>query len=451
MAFLDLRAWIQFLEEQGRLLRVNDPVDISYDVPRILEEYDGKKAALFENVGEYEPSRIFGGSFGTRAQMAESLGVPLKQLLQYYVQAVEHPIPPVEVAPDTAPVLEVHESEVRLDRLPAPQHHERDSGRYITAAVAIARDPASGIQNWSIHRLQINDAHHLGALILPQHLWHIFSRVEAQGQDLPVAFALGLPPGYLLASQAVTEFGVDEAGVGGGLFRQALQVVRSPRYGIHVPAFAEYLLEGRLLARRREPEGPFGEYPRTYGPRSDKPVIEVDEVFHRSNPFFQTIQPASNEHLLLGAIPREAAIYTCVRHLSPNVHDVALTMASGCRFHVVVSMMPQRVGDAKNILLAAFAGAREIKRVVVVDEDIDISSAEDIEWAIATRVQPQRDLVIIDGAHGSGLDPSAGEHGETGKWGIDATIPFGANRHRYERIRTPRQKPTPGDHQDSDG
>jgi 2,5-furandicarboxylate decarboxylase 1 len=203
----------------------------------------------------------------------------------------------------------------------------------------------------------------------------------------------------------VTEFGVDEANVDGGLFRQPLQMVRSPRYGIQVPAHAEYLLEGRILAGLREPEGPFGEYPRTYGPRSNKPVIEIDEVFHRSDPLFQTIQPASNEHLLLGAIPREAAIYTRVRHMSPNVRDAALTLAGSCRFHVVVSMTPRYAGEAKNVLLAAFTGAYEVKRAVVVDEDVDISSAEEVEWAIATRVQPQSDLVIIDGAHGAGLDP----------------------------------------------
>jgi 2,5-furandicarboxylate decarboxylase 1 len=439
MAFLDLRAWIQHLEEKGRLHRVSDVADIRYDVPRMLEEYDGRQSVLFENVGDYFPARVFGGSFGTRVQMAEALGVPLEQLLNYYVDAVEHPIPPVEVPRDEAPVLEVHDSEVRMDRLPAPWHHEKDSGQYITAAIAIAQDPSTGIQNWSIHRLQINDARHLGALILPQHLWHIFSSVERQGRDLPIALALGLPPGYLLASQAVTAFGVDEAGVGGGLFRQPLPMVRSPRNGILVPAFAEYLFEGRILAQQRGPEGPFGEYPRTYGPQSDKPIIEVDEVFHRSDPLFQTILPASNEHMLLGAIPREAAIYTRVRHISPNVRDVALTFASGCRFHVVVSMKPSREGEAKNVLIAGFAGANEVKRVVVVDEDIDISSAEEVEWAIATRVQPHRDIVIIEGAFGSSLDPSAGERGQTSKWGIDATIPFGANRERYERIRTPQR------------
>jgi 2,5-furandicarboxylate decarboxylase 1 len=332
---------------------------------------------------------------------------------------------------------------VRLDRLPATWHHEKDSGKYITAAIAIVRDPDTGIQNWSIHRLQINDARHMGVLLTPRHLWRIFTAAEAQGCDLHVALVIGLPPAYLLASQAVAPFGVDETGIAGALLRQPIPVVRSPRYGIVVPAMAEYLLEGKLLARRREPEGPFGEFPRTYGPQSDKPVIEVDDIFHRSNAIFQTILSASKEHMLLGAIPREASIYNIIRRTSPNVHDVFITYAGGGRFHVVVSMTPKRKGEAKSVLLATFAGYDGIKRVVVVDEDVDITSAEDVEWAMATRVQPHRDVVIIEGALPSPLDPSADEGEESSKWGIDATVPVGVNRERYIRILTPRRASSP--------
>lgn len=438
MTFLDLRAWTHHLEERGQLHRVATAADIRYDIPRILEAYDGQQAVLFENVSEYSPTHVIGGVSTTRQQIAESFGVAQDKLLSSYAEALERPIAPVEVASGEAPVLEIHDSEVRLDRLPAPWHHEKDSGKYITAAMAIVKDPVSGIQNWSIHRLQVNDERHLGALIVPRDLWRIFSRLEAQGQDLPVALLIGLPPAYLLASQAVLPFGVDEAGVGGGLLHQPLPMVRSPRYGILVPALAEYLLEGRVLARQRGPEGPFGEFPRTYGPPSDKPLLEIDDIFHRSNPIFQTILPASKEHMLLGAIPREASIYSAVGHVSANVHDVVLTFAGGSRYHVAISMTPRRKGEAKNVLVAAFAGFTEIKRVVVVDEDVDISSAEEVEWAIAMRVQPHRDIVIIENALGSPLDPSADEGGQTSKWGIDATIPVDANRERYERIRTPR-------------
>ncbi|MGH7706311.1 MAG: UbiD family decarboxylase [Vulcanimicrobiaceae bacterium] len=436
MAFWDLRSWLEYLESRDELVRLRGVHDLRYDVPRILEEHDGRHAVVFENVGEFAPPVVVGGTLGSRAQMAAALGVEVRQLLSTYLRALNEPLAPRIVAAADAPVLEVAEPDVRLDRLPAPWHHARDSGAYITAAIAIANDPVTSTQNWSIHRLQINDATRVGALILPRHLWHIFAQAEANGADLPVAFALGLPPGYLLASQAITAFGVDEATIAGALFGAPIPMVPSPRYGIMVPALAEQLFEGRVLARVREPEGPFGEFPRTYGPRSDKPVIVIDSYHHRRAPIFQTILPASREHMLLGAIPREAAIYRSVRHVSPNVDDVTLTFASGCRYHAVVSMRPKFEGEAKNVMLAAFAGANEIKRVVVVDDDIDIGDAADVEWAISNRVQPHRDLVVVEGALGSALDPSAAPGGLTSKWGIDATIPVGDDRAAYERVQT---------------
>ncbi len=433
----DLRSWLRLLEERGQVVRLRGPRDLRYEVPRLLEERDGTAAVVFEDADAFQASVLVGGTLNSREQMAQALGVETGALLSSYLNALSAPVGPREVGAAEAPVLEVEEPEVRLDRLPAPWHHVRDSGRYITAAVAIVCDPATGTQNWSIHRLQINDARRAGALILPRHLGHLFARAEAEKRDMPVAFALGLPPGYLLASQAITAFGVDEATIAGALLGEPIPMVRSPRYGILVPALAEQLFEGRVLAGVRELEGPFGEFPRTYGPRSEKPVVEIDAHYHRHDPYFQTILPASREHMLLGAIPREAATFRAVRHVSPNVRDVVLTFAGGCRYHAVVQMAPRIAGEAKNVLLAAFSGANEIKRVVVVDEDIDIGDARDVEWAIANRVQPHRDVVIVSGALGSQLDPSTAPGGITSKWGIDATIPVGDDRARYERIRTP--------------
>jgi 2,5-furandicarboxylate decarboxylase 1 len=441
MAFLDLREWIQYLKEQGQLHTVDSEVDIRYDIPRILDEDDGQKAVLFENVSDYFPTRVFGGSSTTRAQMAAALGVPQENLLKQYLHAVESPIQPIEIAPGEAPVLEVHESEVRVDLLPAPWHHEKDSGKFITAAITIAKDQASNTQNWSIHRSQVNDASHVATHLVPRHLWRIFAGAEEQGKDLPIALVLGLPPGYLLASQAVTAFGVDEAGIAGGLLHESLPVVRSPRYGIQVPANAEHLLEGRILARQRGPEGPFGEFPRTYGVQTKVHQIEIDEIFHRTNAIYQTILPASQEHMLLGSIPREASIYDCVRRISSSIRDVVLTFAGGGRFHAVISMSPTRPGESRNVLLAAFAGFNEVKRVVIVDEDIDPSNPQEVEWAMAMRVQPARDVMIFEDMLGSKLDPSARDS-RSSKWGIDATIPVGENREGYERIQTPQRAAT---------
>lgn len=336
---------------------------------------------------------LVGNTFNSRTELAQSIGTPdAKSLHSRYREALAHPLSPHQVDAANAPVLTVREPSVRLDRLPAPLHHARDSGAYITASIAIARDPDTGIQNWSIHRLQINGPQTLGILILPRHLAIMVAKAEQRNEDLPIALVVGLPPGYLLASQAITPYGVDEATIASALMGAPIAVVRSPLYGIEVPAESEYLLEGRIVVHARDLEGPFGEFPRTYGPRSPKPVVQIDALYHRESPIFQTILPASREHLLLGAIPREVAILNAVSQVSPHVEEVILTLASGCHYHAVAQITPRHAGEAKNAMLAAFAGVNEVKRVIVVDADINIHDPEDVEWALATRVQPDQEF-----------------------------------------------------------
>jgi 2,5-furandicarboxylate decarboxylase 1 len=437
-AFSDLRSWLSHLDETQQLVRFDEPADLRYDVPRILEEHDGRHAVVFTNpaLRSSLANRVVGGSMTSRAQLAQALGIANGDVLRAYIEALAKPIPPLEVPQDQAPVLEVSLPDVRVDNLPAPHHHEGDSGRYLTAAVVVAKD-RDGHYNWSIHRLQINDARHLGMLILPRHLWRIFSQAEAENRDLPVALAIGLPPACLLASQAITPFGVDESQIAGALLGEPLRMIKSPRYNIRVPACAEFLLEGVILANVRGPEGPFGEFPRTYGTLNQRPVMRVDVVCHRRDPYFQTILPASREHMLLGAISREATLLRTLSQVSSNVRDVVMTFSGGGRYHAVVAMSPKQRGEARSVILTALGTISELKRVVVVDEDVDLHSAEDVEWAIATRVQPQRDIIIVPEVVGSPLDPSADEHGCTGKWGLDATVPVGADRSRFERVHVP--------------
>lgn len=434
MPFQDLRSWLEHQRSTGRLVRHHIADNLHYEVATVLSRENGNRAIEFT----YRDQVLVGNTFGSRTELAESLGLHGAQALhERYRMAIAHPQKPEAVDPQGAPVLSVRQPEVDLNRLPIPKHHEKDSGPYITAAIAIARDPETGVHNWSIHRLQVSGPNRLGALILPRHLSVMVRKAETHGQDLPIALVIGLAPGLLLASQAITPYGVDEADIAGGLLGVPVRLVQSPKYGIMVPADAEFLLEGRVLAQVREPEGPFGEFPRTYGPRSAKPVVAVDALYHQSSPIYQTILPAGREHVLLGAIPREVAIANAISQVSSNIQDVVLTFAGGCRYHAVISMQPHYPGESKNVVMAAFAGVNEVKRVVVVDPDINIEEPEDVEWALATRVQPDRDLVVVSGALGSALDPSASSNGVTSKWGIDATIPLSDDRERYERIALP--------------
>jgi 2,5-furandicarboxylate decarboxylase 1 len=203
-----------------------------------------------------------------------------------------------------------------------------------------------------------------------------------------------------------------------------------------VPAEAEIALEGRILPGVREPEGPFGEFPQYYGERRPRPVIAVDRMTQRRDAIFHTINGGGLEHLLLGAIPREATILQSLKRNFPSVIDAHLPLGGTCRYHLTVQIRKAYQGEAKNVILGAFAAHYDVKHVVVVDEDVDIHNPTEVEWAIATRVQADRDVLIIPGAHGSRLDPSS-DDGVGAKMGIDATIPLGTDPMRYKRIRVP--------------
>lgn len=228
----------------------------------------------------------------------------------------------------------------------------------------------------------------------------------------------------------------DELGIAGALCGTPLEVVRCKGSKLLVPARSEIVIEGRLKANRRAPEGPFGEFPQYYGERDDRHVIEIDRVTAREKPLFHTIVGGGLEHLLLGGIPREATILAAMRRSHPGVVDVHLSRGGVCRYHLYAKLRRREAGEAKNVILAALAAHYDIKHVVVVDEDVDIHDPTEVEWAVATRFQADRDLVLIPGSQGSKLDPST-DNGLGCKTGFDATVPASAPEFRFRRIRVP--------------
>ena len=212
-----------------------------------------------------------------------------------------------------------------------------------------------------------------------------------------------------------------------------VEMVKCKTNRVRVPAHAEIVIEGRILPRVREPEGPFGEFPQYYGPRANREVIHVDAVTHRKNAIFHTIVGGGMEHLVLGEIPREATLLEHLQRSFPSVQDVRLTRGGTCRYHLVVKIDKRSNGEPKNIIMGAFGGHNDLKQVVVVDLDVDIDDPHEIEWAVATRFQADRDLLVISGAQGSKLDPSS-EQGISAKMGIDATKPISTEPMEFKRI-----------------
>ena len=430
-----LRDWLDRLSGDGRLAIARPGIGLRHEAAAVANRLDGRQASLFPQPGGH-PGTIVSGLVSSRAWMAEALGTTQDRLVAHFQQAAAQPLPWHER--NSAPAQEVVHREGLdiLKLLPVPTLNEHDSGPYISAGLMISRDPETGLQNVAILRCQISGPDRIGVLVLPRHTDNFYRKAEAQGRGLEVALVVGVDPACLLASQAIVPLGHDELEIAGALTGQPLDVVKCLTNGVRVPANAEIVIEGHLLPEIREPEGPFGEFPQYYGERAKRHVMRVDAVTHRRDPIFHMIVGGGLEHLLLGAIPREATILATLQRSFPGVEDVHLSLGGVGRYHLYVRLRKTQEGEAKNVLLGAFAAHYDIKHAVVVDTDVDIHDPQEVEWAVSTRFQADRDLVVIPHAQGSKLDPS-GREGVGAKMGLDATVPLDAPPMKFKRIRVP--------------
>jgi 2,5-furandicarboxylate decarboxylase 1 len=444
---LTLRRWLRTLADTGRMAVMHPGVPLEFKLAAIAKRLDGRQAAFFPQPGGHAVP-VVSGFMSRRAWIAEAMGVPESQLLAAYRAAAEKPLPWREVPRGDAPCQQVEHdgrsSDIRA-LLPIPVHSEHDNGAYITAGLVIARNPRTGIQNVSINRIQVHAARRMAILMLPRHLAAFYQAAEGAGEALPVAVVIGVDPLTLLASQAIAPIDHDELAIAGALHGTPLAVAKCLTSDVRVPAAAEIVIEGRILPGVREPEGPFGEFPKYYSAQEAREVIEIDAITHRRDPVYHTIVPAEMEHLLLGAIPREATLLSHLQRTFPGVLDVHLALGGVCRYHLYVKLRKNREGEPKNVILGAFGAHYDIKQVIVVDEDVDVHVPAEVEWAVATRFQADRDLVVVSGAQGSMLDPSTTVNAPPGlqyqgisaKMGLDATRPVAYEGHVFTRVRIP--------------
>jgi 2,5-furandicarboxylate decarboxylase 1 len=429
------RDWLDHLAARGRLAVLKPNIGLKFELAAYAKRLDGQRATMFPKPGDHAIP-VVSGLVSDRGWMAEAMGVEPAEMLARFQDAASHPTPWQEVKSAQAQEV-VHRAPLDLAKLlPLPTHNEHDGGPYIAAGIMIVRNPKTGKQNVSIHRCQLTWPNRLGVLVLPRHTFAFHRMAEEAGQPLDAAIVIGVDPLTLLASQAIVPIDHDELEIAGALQGRPLPVVKCLTSDIRVPAEAEIVIEGRFLPGVREPEGPFGEFPQTYGTRSNREVMEVVAVTHRRDAIFHTMVGGGLEHLLLGAIPKEATLLIHLRRNFTNVLDVHLSPGGTMRFHLFVKIKKNQEGQGKNVILGAFAGSFDLKHVIVVDEDVDIHNPTEVEWAVATRFQADRDLVIVPESQGSKLDPS-NRDGVGAKMGLDATKPLAASEMTFKRIRVP--------------
>jgi len=384
------------------------------------------RPVLFENLDGY---RAVGNLWSTRERIARAMGTTPEDLTRKMMESMDSPSLPQEI--ENAPFDKNALTDFDLRESAIPKFYSGDGGRYITAGVVIAEH--DGIRNMSFHRLMLLDETRFSIRLVPRHLYALHRRAMDAGQDLKIAVAIGLCPSILLAAATNLEFGKDELTVASSLRQLCLNEpvnVKRIRNGLLVPAFAEYILEGRIT-RDTADEGPFVDITGTVDPVRKQPVVAIDRIYHRDDPIFQVILPGANEHYLMMGMPREPVIQRAVGLAVPEVHAVRLTEGGCCWLHGVVSITKQKEGDAVNAIMAALGSHPSMKMVTVVDGDIDIFDDREVEWAVATRFQGHKGLVVIENARGSSLDPSADE--TTTKVGMDATKPVGGQG--FDRVK----------------
>ncbi|MGH6738423.1 MAG: UbiD family decarboxylase, partial [Bradyrhizobium sp.] len=316
----------------------------------------------------------------------------------------------------------VEEKSVDLTTLPLIKHFETDRAPYITNGIIVAEHPDTRAGNLSYHRAMLHSPTELATSLHSRgHLWRLLAVAAARKQPLPVAMVIGAHPLIMMAASARVPLGVDERHVAGGLLGEPLRVVRTPRYGIAVPAAAEIVLEGVIDPTPQVEEGPFGEFTGYSSNRSTNNLLRVEAVLRRRDAMLvDVVGGNSAEHLNLGRIPRESEMAEKLKERFPSVTAIHYP-SSGTHFHAYVALRQVRAGEARQVMLGLLGWDPYLKTVIAVDEDVDVTDDASVLWALATHFQPHRDILTIEGLPGSALDPSSSGVGTTSRIGLDAT------------------------------
>ena len=415
---IDLRDYIDKLRVLNMVKEINREFSTRFEIPAVMQKYDNGPVLIFNRVKNHRIP-VISGIAGSRRIYMDLLNV--NNVTDFYNKLLSGVSNPSK--PETVSDGDFYDNNLKddLTKLPVLTFFEKDRAPYITSGIVYVKNPDTGIQNASIHRLMLVDKNHLAIRIVPRHLYSIYQRYRVKNQPLPVAIAIGVNPIVALSASAPVPFNFDEMHVANTLLNRRLKVCKTPNTEIQVPSHSEIVIEADILSEDVE-EGPFLDITGTYDEVRKQPLVEVKQIYYRSKPFYHGLLPAGAEHKLLMGLFREVKIYEHVKNVVPEVRGVNLTLGGAGWLHAVVSVTKQTEGDGKNVIFAAFSGHPSLKHVVVVDEDIDPYNMEEVEWAIATRLQGEKGLVVVSNARGSTLDPSGDQQiGLTTKIGVDAT------------------------------
>ena len=427
-----LRGFIEATEKADAddVLRISEPVSQRLEMTATvfeLDRLDKSPVVIFENVAGFDMPVVTNVA-GNRKLLARCLNSDVPNLPTAFRDRCQNYIPCEVVAKGAFDEVVLEGDQVDLTKLPIPYQFTVDAAPYITAGQITARDPETGVDTTGFHRLMLNGKNRLGiSLHSRRRMYEFHRRAEAKGQSLPAAIVIGVHPLHYMGSMVYAyPPNVRKFEIIGGLFGEPYRLARCGVGDIEVPAAAEIVIEGEILAGVHEPEGPFGEFTGYASYRSTQNVFVAKRVRMRKDAYFHSVVSGmSRDHILISCITREGEILNALRRNLPNVRAVHVPHKTCGAFLAIVSMKKIAEGEPKMAMLTALGTELYTKHVIVVDDDVDIYDMDDVMWAVATRMRAEKDIFMVPGVKSAIIDPTSDPKTFTvTKMGIDATAPI---------------------------
>ena len=424
-----MKEFLRALEAKGVLRKVPERVSTSLEISAILFSCQDQPV-LFEKVADSK-YKVAGNLYGSEQFLSLGLGIDGSQSLVEFAQsALASPASEKGHVSSFDRSAWDYNGEADLSTLPVLKHFDAEAGKYITAGVVVAKFPGAKDENLSVHRMLVLSKNKVAARIVPRHLEQIGKELK---KKVPVSIVIGPPPAVFLSASLQTRYGLSEYRIANKMTNGKLELASSELSDIAVPRDSEMVLEGYLDFNEQAQEGPFVDLTGTYDEIRSQAVITIQKMHTRKDSVYQAIVASTREHSIFMGLPQELKIRDALSKSVPKVRGINLTAAGSGYFHCVVSLEKSNDGDGKTAIMNCFAASHPLKLVVAVDADIDPFDLSQVEWALATRFQADKSIVVINGARGSSLDPSSGKLAVTSKLGLDATLPAKGDRSKFSR------------------
>lgn len=421
-----MKEFLQTLVRKHFLQEVSRKVSPSLEIASILYSCQDRPI-YFENV-KGSTYTVAGNLYGSEKLLRLGLGLEDRNLAETVESAISNPSSEKGKVSGFRKSEWDYNGEVDLRKLPILKHFEGEAGRYITAGIVATKFPKTRDENLSVHRMLVLSKNKVAARIVPRHLNQI---AKESGKRVPVSIIIGPPPSVFLASSLQTSFGLSEYRIANKMAKGKLDLMSSESSDIAVPRDSEIILEGYLDPNHLAKEGPFVDLTGTYDEVREQAVLTIERMHARDDSVYQAVVASTREHSIFMGLPQELKIREALSKAVPKFRGINLTSAGRGYFHCVVSIEKSNDGDGKTAIVNCFAASHPLKLVVAVDSDIDPFDLAQVEWALATRFQADRGIVLIKGARGSSLDPSSGKLAVTSKLGLDSTLPLSADRSKF--------------------